>query len=49
MKKAYLKPTMMVVPVQITQMLCGSPNVVSNVEFEYEGETPDDFTSDDVR
>lgn len=49
MKKTYLKPTMMVVPVQITQMLCGSPNVVSNVEFDYGGETPDGFTSDDVR
>jgi hypothetical protein len=49
MKKTYLKPTMMVVPVQITQMLCGSPNVVSNVEFDYGGPTPDDFGADDVR
>jgi hypothetical protein len=49
MKKTYLKPTMMVDPVQITQMLCGSPNVVSNVEFDYGGETPDDFDADDVR
>ncbi len=49
MKKTYLKPTMMVVPVQITQMLCGSPNVVSNVEFDYGGETPGDFDADDVR
>ena len=39
----------MVVPVQITQMLCGSPNVVSNVEFKYGGETPEDFDADDVR
>ena len=49
MKKTYLKPTMMVVQVQITQMLCGSPNVVSNVEFDYGGETDDDFDADDVR
>jgi hypothetical protein len=49
MKKTYLKPTMMVVPVQTTQMLCASPNVVSNVEFKYGGETPDDFDADDVR
>ena len=49
MKKTYLKPTMMVVPVQITQMLCGSPNVVSNVEFYYGGETPYDFDEDDIR
>lgn len=49
MKKTYLKPTMMVVPVQITQMLCGSPNVVSNVEFDYGGETPEDFDADDIR
>jgi hypothetical protein len=47
MKKTYLKPTMMVVPVQITQMLCAS--VESNVLFEYEGETPDDFDEDDIR
>ena len=39
----------MVVPARITQMLCASPNVVSNVEFKYGGETPDDFDADDVR
>ena len=49
MKKTYLKPTMMVVPLKNTKLLCGSPNVVSNVEFDYGGETPDDFDSDDVR
>lgn len=49
MKKTYLKPTMMVVPVQTTQMLCGSPGVVTNVEFDYGGPTPDDFDADDVR
>ncbi len=47
MKKTYLKPTMMVVPVQITQMLCAS--VESNVYFEYGGETPSDFDEDDIR
>ena len=47
MKKTYLKPTMMVVPVQITQMLCAS--VDSNVYFEYEEETPLDFDEDDIR
>ena len=47
MKKTYLKPTMMVVPVQITHMLCAS--VESNVYFEYGGETPSDFDEDDIR
>ena len=47
MKKTYLKPTMMVVPVQTTQMLCAS--VESNVNFEYGGETPDEFDEDDIR
>ena len=47
MKKTYLKPTMMVVPVQIIQMLCAS--VESNVYFEYGGETPSDFDEDDIR
>lgn len=47
MKKTYLKPTMMVVPVQTTQMLCAS--VESNVLFEYGGETPSGFSEDDIR
>ena len=47
MKKTYLKPTMMVVPVQITQMLCAS--IESNVLFEYGGETPLGFSEDDIR
>lgn len=49
MKKTYLAPTVEVVPVQTAQMLCASPDVVSNVEFDYGGETPDDFDADDVR
>ncbi len=49
MKKTYLKPTMMVVPVQTTQMLCASPGVVTNVEFDYGGETPSGFTEDNIR
>ena len=47
MKKTYLKPTMMVVPVQTTKMLCAS--VESNVLFEYGGETPSGFSEDDIR
>ena len=47
MKKTYLKPTMMVVPVQTTQMLCVS--VVSNVNLRSGGETPADFDEDDIR
>ena len=47
MKKTYLKPTMMVVPVQITQMLCAS--VLSNVNLRSGGETPSDFDEDDIR
>ena len=47
MKKNYIAPTMQVVPMQITQMLCAS--VESNVYFEYEEETPLDFDEDDIR
>ena len=49
MKKTYLVPTMVVVPVQTNQMLCASPSVVTNVEFDYGGETPVGFGSDDIR
>ena len=47
MKKTYLAPTMQVVPVQLTQMICSS--VKSNVEFVWGDETPTGFTSDDIR
>ena len=47
MKKTHLKPTMMVVPVQTTQMLCVS--IESNVELKYGGETDDDFNEDKIR
>ena len=47
MKKTYLKPTMMVVPVKITQMLCAS--IVSNVNLRSGGDTPSDFDEDDIR
>ena len=47
MKKNYIAPTMQAVPVQITQMLCAS--VESNVLFEFGGETPIDFSEDDIR
>ncbi len=47
MKKTYLKPTMMVVPVQITQMLCAS--VESNVNLGSGGATPYGFDEDDIR
>ena len=40
---------MTVVPVKITQMLCASPNVVSNVQFQYGGGTGEDFDEDDMR
>ena len=41
MKKTYLAPTVEVVPVQTTQMLCVS--IESNVNLKYGGETDDDF------
>ena len=47
MKKTYLKPTMMVVPVQTTQMICVS--IESNVNLRNGGETPSDFNEDDIR
>jgi hypothetical protein len=47
MKKTYLVPTMMVVPVQTTHMLCAS--ITSNVDLSLGGETPDTFTDEDIR
>ena len=47
MKKTYLKPTMMVVPVQINRMLCAS--IESNVGLRSGGDTPDGFDEDDIR
>ena len=47
MKKTYLKPTMMVVPVQTTQMICVS--IESNVNLRSGGEAPSDFDEDDIR
>jgi len=47
MKKTYLKPTMMVDPVQTTQMLCSS--IESNVKLRNGRETPYDFDEDDIR
>ena len=52
MKKTYLAPTMRVVFTKQTHMLCASPatsTYESNVEFEYSGEAPDGFKSDDIR
>jgi len=47
MKKTYLAPTVQVVSIEQSQMLCTS--VQSNVGLEYEGYTPDDFDEDDIR
>ena len=47
MKKTYLVPTMQVVPVQMTQMLCTS--IESNVNLRSGGETPSNFDEDDIR
>ncbi|MBP3259720.1 MAG: hypothetical protein J6M01_01340 [Prevotella sp.] len=47
MKKNYIAPTMQVVPMQTTKMLCAS--VESNVLFEYGGETPPGFSEDNIR
>ena len=47
MKKTYLKPTMMVVPVQTTQMICVS--IESNVDLKYGGQTDKGFDEDDIR
>ena len=43
MKKSYVAPTMEVVSVLMAQMISASKGISSNVEFEYGGETPDDF------
>ena len=46
-KKTYSVPTMQVVPVQMTQMLCTS--IESNVNLRSGGATPSDFDEDDIR
>ena len=47
MKKTYLKPTMMVVPLRMQKML--SASIESNVNLRSGGETPYDFDEDDIR
>ena len=47
MKKTYLAPTAQVVRIQQSQMLCTS--ILSDLDLEYEGYTPDDFDEDDIR
>ena len=47
MKKTYLAPTVKVVPVQTTQMLCAS--IETNVNLRSGGATPSDFDEDDIR
>ena len=47
MKKIYIAPTMTVVPMKMTQIICTS--IQSNVEFKYGGETDDDFNEDKMR
>ena len=47
MKKIYIAPTMTVVPMKMTQIICAS--IQSNVGFKYGGETDDDFNEDKMR
>ena len=49
MKKTYLVPTMQVVPVKMTQIICTSPGIQSNVDFELGGDTPSTFGPGDIR
>lgn len=48
MKKTYIAPTMQAFTMQMTQNFCVA-SIKTNVEFEYKGEVPDGFESDDVR
>ena len=47
MKKTYLKPTMMVVPLRMQKML--SASIETNVNLRSGGLTPDNFDEDDIR
>ena len=47
MKKIYIAPTMRVVPMKMTQIICAS--IQSNVGFKYGGGTGEDFEEDDMR
>lgn len=48
MKKTYIAPTMQAFTMQMTQKLCVA-SIKTNVDFEYKGEVPDGFESDNVR
>ena len=47
MKKIYIAPTMTVVPMKMTQIICAS--IQSNVGFKYGGGTDDDFDEEHMR
>ena len=47
MKKTYIAPTMTVVPMKMTQIICAS--IESNADLKFGGGTPDDFDEDDMR
>lgn len=47
MKKTYLAPTVQVVRIEQSQMLCVS--VQSDEGLSYEEEMPSEFSSDDIR
>lgn len=48
MKKTYIAPTMQAFTMQMTQNFCVA-SIKTNVDFEYKGEVPDGFDSDEVR
>lgn len=47
MKKNYIAPTLQMIPVNMTQLICTS--IKTNVEYVYNGGTPDDFDEDHMR
>lgn len=47
MKKTYLAPTVQVVRIEQSQMLCTS--IQSDAGLLYEEDMPNDFSSDDIR
>ena len=47
MKKIYIAPTMTVVPMKMTQIICAS--IESNADLKFGGETDDDFNEDKMR
>ena len=49
MKKTYIAPTMLVVPVKMNAHILLQASLITNTDLVFGGEVPTDFDSDDIR